>query len=141
MRINLMTDYAVRIVCCMHECEEGVITSSQISKKEGISHGILMKVLKQLREEGIVISYRGRGQVVGGYKLRRTVKEITLLDIIEMMEGTLKLENIRSRGEGTTIYIGDDMILAEYRRLSEVFRNEMKKNTLYEILKRGKITE
>jgi Predicted transcriptional regulator len=138
MKINLMTDYAVRVICSIYKSEKGILTSNHISRVEGIPHGVLMKVLRQLRESEIIKSHQGRGELVGGYTLGVAAKNITVLDIIEIMEGAIVLENIRNKKNNKIENIEEDEILKEYRRFSQVFRKEMQKNTIYEILN-GKI--
>ena len=134
MKINLMTDYAVRVICSIYKSEKGILTSNHISRVEGIPHGVLMKVLRQLRESEIIKSHQGRGELVGGYTLGVAAKNITVLDIIEIMEGAIVLENIRNKKNNKIENIEEDEILKEYRRFSQVFRKEMQKNTIYEIL-------
>jgi Predicted transcriptional regulator len=138
MKINLMTDYAVRVICCIYESEKRIVTSNNISKKKEIPHGVLMKVLRELREKKIVVSHQGRGEVTGGYTLGEVAKEITMLDIVETMEGDIVLENIRKKEIKTIEDIEADAILREYRRVSQILRKEMQKKTIYEILKDNK---
>jgi Predicted transcriptional regulator len=131
MKIKLTTDYAVRVICFIHKNSPGLITSNQISLEENISHGVLMKVLKRLRESGILHSHQGRGKISGGYTLERSIKTMTVLDIIEIMEGKVVLENIGGKDH---IQRGDDKILQEYRRMGQILRSEMNQKSLYEIL-------
>jgi Predicted transcriptional regulator len=134
MKINLMTDYAVRVICSIYKSDKGTITSNYMSKTEEISHGVLMKVLRELRENEIVASHQGRGEIAGGYTLKKSIKEITVLDIIEIMEGTIILEKIGKNGSKRIEDIENNEVLKEYRRVSQVLREELKRNTLYDIL-------
>jgi Predicted transcriptional regulator len=136
MKINLMTDYAVRVIRSIYKSEKGIVTSNYIARTQEISHGVLMKVLRKLRENKIIVSHQGRGEIVGGYSLGNLARETTFLDIIEIMEGAIMLENIGNRGEKKIGNIEKDEILKEYQRYSQVIREEMKKHTLYEILDR-----
>ena len=138
MKINLMTDYAVRVIRCIYESEKGIVTSNYMAKKEEIPHGVLMKVLRELRENEIVVSHQGRGEVSGGYTLGEAVKKITMLDIVEIMEGAIALENIGKKGSKRNEDIESDAILREYRRVSKILRKEMQKSTIYELLKENK---
>jgi Rrf2 family protein len=137
MKIKLTTDYAIRVVFYMYnKRQEGneVITSNAIAKEESIPHGVLMKVLKELRESRIIASHQGRGEISGGYTLASSLKQITILDIVEIMEGPIALENVRKRGAKEEEPVEENGILQEYRRVSEGLRNEMRKVTLYEVL-------
>ena len=46
--------------------------------------GFLVQILLQLKGYGLVSSVRGAG---GGYRLNRPPQDVTLLDVLEMMEG------------------------------------------------------
>jgi Predicted transcriptional regulator len=136
MKINLMTDYAVRVICSIYENEKGIITSNYISENEKIPHGVLMKVLRELRIKEIIVSHQGRGEISGGYSLAKSIKEITFLDILEIMEGAIMLENIGQRNSKPQEIVGvkNEKITKEYKRISQVLRKELGKNSLYEIL-------
>jgi Predicted transcriptional regulator len=134
MKIKLTTDYAVRVIYSMYNSEYEVITSNSIAKKELIPHGVLMKVLKQLREGGVIASHQGRGEVSGGYTLAKSLKQITILEIVEIMEGPIALEEVRKKTAKNTENIEDNGLLLEYQRVGESLRSEMKKRTLYDIL-------
>ena len=58
----------------------------EIAAMTSLSHGYLEQLLSQLRKSGLITSTRG---VSGGYKLSRASHEITVLEIIESLEGTL----------------------------------------------------
>ena len=58
----------------------------EIAAMTSLSHGYLEQLLSQLRKAGFISSVRG---AFGGYKLSRLPHEITVLEIIESLEGTL----------------------------------------------------
>ena len=58
----------------------------EIAAMTSLSHGYLEQLLSQLRKAGLISSVRG---AFGGYKLSRLPHEITVLEIIESLEGTL----------------------------------------------------
>lgn len=58
----------------------------EIAAMTSISHGYLEQILSGLRRAGLVISIRGAG---GGYQLARSGAEITVLEIVEALEGPL----------------------------------------------------
>lgn len=87
LRLNKMTDYAIRALRGIYTSENPVVTSVQISEKESVPVPVLFKVLRILNQGGIIRSRRGRGDKVGGYELAVDLKDITLLDIIRLMQG------------------------------------------------------
>ena len=138
MKLNRMTDYAIQILRSISEHEKEVVTSKQISESEGIPHGVLMKVLRILRINGFIQSYQGRGEISGGYALSKSIKEITLLQVVEAMEGPVQLSSIDGDSllkEGRKA----GLIYQEYQRISDIICKEMSRYSIYDVLsKRNK---
>ena len=67
---------------------EGPIELKEIAKKENISIKYLEQVINPLRSNGLVKAIRGSK---GGYSLAKPPSEICLYDVIETLEGPLKL--------------------------------------------------
>ena len=61
---------------------------ADICRAQGLSAKYAGRLIIKLREAGIIASVRGAG---GGYKLRRNPKNISLLEIIEAMEGDINI--------------------------------------------------
>jgi Rrf2 family protein len=66
-----------------HE-QKGLIQGKDIAKDSGIPAQYLLKILQQLSRSRILYSERGRG---GGFALAKPAGQITLLEIIEAIEG------------------------------------------------------
>lgn len=91
MRINRMTEYALRIIRAISESPTELITSEEIAARENLTPGIILKIMRVLRKEGVVCSHRGRGKIAGGFTLNMPLDQITLLFIIELMEGQIEM--------------------------------------------------
>lgn len=87
MKINKTTFYALRIIYRIYMEESVIVTSCEIAKKEKISQGVSMKILSKLVRAGILQVHQGRGQICGGFSLLKNIDEITMLEILEIMEG------------------------------------------------------
>lgn len=68
---------------------------ADIADKHGIPSRFLVQILIQLNKAGLVASTRGAS---GGYNLARPPAEITLADILSVVEGSDPNEAKRSRG-------------------------------------------
>ena len=88
MLLNLETDYAIRIVSCLAESNER-IDAKTIASKTGVTPKFTLKILHKLCSGGIVKSFKG---AKGGYTLNRPSNEITLLEVVELVYGTLTLK-------------------------------------------------
>ena len=87
MVTNASTGYALLAVCYIaRNQKEKLIVSQDISKKYNIPLEYLLKILHQLVRANILRSKRGPR---GGFSLARTPKKISMLDIIEAVEGPL----------------------------------------------------
>lgn len=89
MNINQATDYGFRAVLFLAQQPQGVVVEAQtIANSQVVPMRFLLKIMPSLIKAGIVRSQRGVG---GGYALARHPKEITLLDVLEAIEGPIYL--------------------------------------------------
>lgn len=89
MQFRLSTDYALRIVGYIAK-KGGIISSKEIAQNTGVSTNYTLKILRKLEQSKIVNSHRG---VQGGYQLCQKPDKITLMDIICVMENTVKINS------------------------------------------------
>ncbi len=89
MQINQATDYAFRAALFL-AARDGISRADAhtIAREEKIPMRYLLKIMPVLIKAGIVKSYRGIG---GGYALNGDPGCITLLDILEAVEGPIAL--------------------------------------------------
>lgn len=96
MKIELTKrgDYAVRAMLALAEAEaeaeakvgeSGRLTTPQIASRTGVPSSFLPQVMAALSRAGLVDRRVGR---IGGYRLHRPAGEITLLEVIETIEGS-----------------------------------------------------
>lgn len=87
MRISRSTGYALLAVGYIAKNEEqGIILSQDISKEYNIPLEYLLKILQQLVRANILRSKRGPR---GGFSLAQTPKKITMLQVIEAVDGPM----------------------------------------------------
>ena len=87
MRVSRSTGYALLAVGYLAQHQsEGIILSQSIAKKYNIPLEYLLKILQQLVRANILRSKRGPR---GGFNLARSPKKITLLEVIEAVEGPM----------------------------------------------------
>lgn len=87
MKISRSTGYAILAAgyIAKHQ-KDGIILSQSISKAYKIPLEYLLKILQQLVRANILRSKRGPR---GGFQLARTTNKITMLDIIEAVDGPM----------------------------------------------------
>lgn len=91
-------DYALRVVTRLAEFPAGqIVRLPALSYSEKVPPHFLSKILQQLTRSGYIKSHRG---AAGGYSLEADPREMTLLDVVEAIEGPLTLNQCLSPTEG-----------------------------------------
>ncbi len=91
MKITRQADYAIRaVVYLSNPSVDGRVPTGVIAEAENIPQPFLTKVISQLSTAGLVITSRGMG---GGVMLARSPEEITLLDVIEAVDGPILISH------------------------------------------------
>jgi Rrf2 family nitric oxide-sensitive transcriptional repressor len=88
MQLKTKTDYAIRVMLYLSDKKEG--TRREMASALGINEYYFPKIIRPLRDKHWISSTTGS---VGGFSLIEKPENITLLDIIETMEGSVKFSN------------------------------------------------
>ena len=99
--------------------KEGRVALNNIAERNKISLQYLEQVFAALRRNKIVKSIKG---AQGGYLLAKDVKDITVAEIIDALDGTYKIEN--EEGESVASHIIQDKIVDRVNdNLDEILTN------------------
>ena len=89
MEISRRTDYGVRVILDLAtHSDEARASTQEIADRQSIPAPFLAKIISQLSLSGLVTTYRGAG---GGVSLARSPAEINLLQVIEALDGPVRL--------------------------------------------------
>ncbi|MBI5351936.1 MAG: Rrf2 family transcriptional regulator [Chloroflexi bacterium] len=88
MQITRQADYAVRAVLYLARNTDQRTATSLIAEEQRIPPSFLAKIVSQLSIAGLLHTSRGAR---GGVVLAREAKEITLLEVIEAIDGPIQL--------------------------------------------------
>ncbi len=89
MQITRQADYAIRAVLYLSRLGTGRrAATSQIAQEEHIPPSFLAKIVSQLSVAGLLTTSRGAR---GGVSLARKPDEITLLEVVEAIDGPILL--------------------------------------------------
>ncbi len=84
-KLNKMTDYAIVCICILSKKMDRFINAQEISHEAGISLATVQKIMKLIvSKSDFITALRGSS---GGYKLTKKANEISIINIIEMMDG------------------------------------------------------
>jgi Rrf2 family protein len=86
MRLDLTkrSDYAIRAMLSLTMAKEGLLSSRKIAEEMKIPPRFLPQIMGDLTRAGLVEAHPGRA---GGYRLARPASSVTLLTVIEAVEG------------------------------------------------------
>jgi len=89
MQITRQADYALRAVLYLSRLEANQRAStSQIAEEQSIPPSFLAKIISQLSVAGLITTSRGAR---GGVALARNPAEISLLEVVEAIDGPIML--------------------------------------------------
>jgi Rrf2 family protein len=104
MQITRQADYAVRAVLHLARINGSQrAATSQVAQEQHIPPSFLAKIISQLSIAGLLHTSRGAR---GGVTLARQAKDITLLEVIEAIDGPIMLNECV--GENSTCTFDED---------------------------------
>ena len=89
MKLTRAASYALHAVAYMaaQKQHDRPVASHHIAQARGIPERFLLKVLKPLGSARVLISNKGPN---GGYRLARQANDITMLEIVEAVDGPIR---------------------------------------------------
>lgn len=85
--VSARTQYAIRAMTHLARMVERSATAAEIAQAEGIPAKYLEGILSRLTVTGLIESERGKN---GGYRITMDPGSISMLSIVEAMDGTVK---------------------------------------------------
>jgi FeS assembly SUF system regulator len=86
LRVTKLTDYATVVLTALAARPDDVLSAPELAEQAGLEAPTVAKLLKPLAQAGLVEGFRGAN---GGYRLARPAESISLVEIVEAMEGPL----------------------------------------------------
>nr|BAL54643.1 Rrf2 family protein [uncultured Chloroflexota bacterium] len=101
MQITRQADYAIRAVLYLARAGKGQrIATSEVAEAQHIPASFLAKIISQLSIAGLLHTSRGAR---GGVTLARDPSQITLLEVVEAIDGPVRLNECVT-GEGICVF-------------------------------------
>ncbi|MES2537417.1 MAG: Rrf2 family transcriptional regulator [Pseudomonadota bacterium] len=117
--------------------KDEIISTSKLADKFGLSPSYLNKCLQSLVRANVLVSTAGQR---GGFRLSRSPETISLLEIIDAVEGSdgaFRCTEIRQKGTGAVPMSECKKpcaITSAIRRAENAWRKELKRQTLAEVM-------
>ncbi|HWS79266.1 MAG TPA: SUF system Fe-S cluster assembly regulator [Thermomonas sp.] len=130
LRVTKLTDYATVVLTVLASDPAAVLSASELAERAGLEAPTVAKVLKPLAQAGLVAGFRGAN---GGYRLARDAAAISLVEIVEAMEGPLGMTecSVHAGQCGIEDSCG---VRANWRRINDVVSDALRDVTLAQML-------
>ena len=130
LRVTKLTDYATVVLTALAACPDDVLSASELAERAGLETPTVSKLLKPLAQAGLVEGFRGTN---GGYRLARPADAISLIEVVEAMEGPLGMTecSIHAGQCGIEDQCG---VRANWRHINDVVVQALRSVTLAQML-------
>lgn len=130
LRVTKLTDYATVVLTVLASDPDAVASASGLAERAGLEAPTVAKVLKPLAQAGLVEAFRG---VNGGYRLARAADDISLIEVVEAMEGPLGMTECSVHAGACGIERSCN-VRANWRRINDVVIDALRGVTLAQML-------
>lgn len=130
LRVTKLTDYATVVLTVLAARPDVVLSAAELAEQAGLEAPTVAKLLKPLAQAGLVSGFRGTH---GGYRLARAAAAISLIDIVEAMEGPLGMTEC-SLHDGACGIEQSCGVRANWRRVNDVVADALREVTLAQML-------
>lgn len=134
MRLTAQDDYGLR--CLSHLVRAGPsasVTIADIAEHESLSTANVAKLMRRLRQAGLVTSIRGQK---GGYRLTRRPQDIRLSDVLEALGERLYSPCVCERYSGHStecVHVSDCAVRALWSGLDRLAQTFLSLRTLSDL--------
>jgi Rrf2 family transcriptional regulator, nitric oxide-sensitive transcriptional repressor len=132
MRLNLKTDYALRIMLYAAKAVPRMITAKEVSEAYNITHSNANQIVNTLKRKGYVSVQRGR--YGGGFTIDKSPAQILIGDFIKDIEPDLDLVQCFNIEKNTCPGIGSCKLTGLMYDGLNAFLNKMNEKSLADIL-------
>jgi FeS assembly SUF system regulator len=122
LRVTRLTDYATVVLTVLAARPGDVLSAGELAEAAGLEIPTVAKVLKPLAQAGLVEGFRGAG---GGYRLLRGASDISLVEIVEAMEGPLGMTECSLHESNCSIEQSCG-VRANWRRINDVVADALR---------------
>jgi FeS assembly SUF system regulator len=130
LRVTRLTDYATVVLTVLASDPDRVLSAVELAECAGLEPTTVSKVLKPLAQAGLLEAFRGAH---GGYRLSRPPGEISLISIVEAMEGPLAMTEC-SLDDASCGIASQCGARANWRRINDIVADALRGVSLAQML-------
>lgn len=120
LRITQEADYALRIVALLAS-HDSIMDANTIAEEAGVTQRFALKILRKLVLGELVSSQKGAS---GGYRLAESAENITLKDVIELIDGEIAISKCLSH-EHICSKQGENKSACKIHRIFDAINNDL----------------
>jgi Rrf2 family protein len=133
MQITRAGEYAVLGLMCLARRPSGsVVMIDEVSREEHIPKSFAAKIFQSLGKAKLVKSNRGTG---GGFTLMKKAAEITVLEVIEAIEGKIAFQRCLSEEEPKCEHFGGCALCGLFEEAQDRVKDVFSRTTLADLMK------
>jgi FeS assembly SUF system regulator len=130
LRVTKLADYASIVLTALALAPERVHSATELAEHAGLELPTVSKLLKPLAHAGLVESFRGSN---GGYRLARPAHDISLIEIVEAIEGPVGMTECS--GEHSTCELESHCgVRGNWRHINDVVADALRGVSLAQML-------
>jgi len=131
LRVSRLTDYGIVLLAHLAGRPEGdVHNARELAVEAGLPLPVVSKLLKGLTRHGFLQSQRG---AKGGYALARPAHNISVVDVIDALEGPIALTEC-SVQPGSCDHEASCVVRAPWQRINHAVRSSLQNVRLSELV-------
>ena len=130
LRITKLTDYATVVLTALAEAPIRVHSAAELADQAHLELPTVSKVLKPLARAGLVTPFRG---AAGGYRLARPATQISLIEIVEAIEGRVGMTEC-SGEHSSCEHEPHCGVQGHWRRINDVISETLRGMSLAEMM-------
>lgn len=136
-----VVEYAIHCLLWLAPARETPASSRDLAELQGVSPAVVAKLLPKLEKAGILAA---QGGIAGGYRLAKAPDEITVLDVVEAVDGGKRVFDCKEVRLNCVLFGGEApawaghgvcSIHAVMLRAEAAMRQEMARTTLHDLAK------
>ena len=132
IKLSKMTDYAVVCLGMLARRPGSSMSATELSKETGLALYTVQKLLKLLVSKSDFI--RANRGALGGYMLNRNSSEISVVEIIEALDGPITLTSCVDKSESFCESSDICFLGGKWNKINEIIRKSLNDISLKELL-------
>lgn len=122
-RLSRLTDYAIALLTHMVSDDKSIWAASDLAARSRLPQPTVSKILKHLAKSGLIKALRG---AAGGYQLSKSPFEISIIQIVEAMDGPISITDCSGIGRESECLIRDFCVMGgNWNKINHAVRSAL----------------